>query len=143
MSASWRKVLGDVVEKQAAKRGIENVSTGYLPSFRALNAFDEWLRTTSFAWKTKHEAALRSLDEGNELVRNGILDAKDLDQFVIQSSEELTENAVFNGKMSDDDLIKLRREIGVPLGENMDNATLRLKMFNDLNGVPNLNENLY
>ena len=140
MSASWRKVLGDVVEKQAAKRGLENVSTGYLPSFRALNAFDEWLRTTSFAWKTKHEAALRSIDEGKELVRNKILDPNDLDQFIIQNSEELTENAVFNGKMSDDDLIKLRREIGVPLGENMDNATLRLKMFNDLNGVPNLND---
>ena len=139
INASWRNVLGHAVERTAAKAGIEEaVTTGYLPSFRALNYFDEWLRTTSFTWKTKHEAALRSLDEGNELVRNGILDAKDLDQFVIQNSEELTENALFSGQMSDDDLIKLRREVGIPLGENMDNATLRLKMFNDLKGVPNL-----
>ena len=140
VNASWRKVLGDVVEREAGKRGMENVSAGYLPSFRALNTFDEWLRTTSFAWKTKHEAAVRSLEEAQDLVKNKILDPKDVDQFVIQNSEELLENAVFSGKMADDDLIKLRREIGVPLGENMDNATLRLKMFNDLKGVPNLSD---
>ena len=141
IDASWRNVLGNAVERASAKAGIkEPVTAGYMPSFRLLNYFDEWLRTTSFTWKTKHEAALRSLQEADDLVKNKILDRKDVDQFVMQNSEELTENAVFNGKMSDDDLIKLRREIGVNLGDNMDNETLRLKMFNDLNGVPNLND---
>jgi len=139
IDSSWRQVLGNAVERTSAKAGIkEPVTAGYMPSFRALNYFDEWLRTGSFAWKTKHEAALRSVDEAQDLVKEGILDPKDVDQFVMQNSEELTENAVFSGQMSDEDLIKLRREMGVTLGENMDNATLRLKMFNDLKGVPNL-----
>tara|TARA_R100001443_G_scaffold26258_1_gene39473 strand:- start:30 stop:3350 length:3321 start_codon:yes stop_codon:yes gene_type:complete len=134
VNASVRSVIGDLIEKQFG------TTVGYTPSFRALNAFDEYLRTQSFAWYTQHEAAVRSFKEAKELVAEGVLDKKQIDEYVIQRSDEMTEKALFDGHMTDDELIKLRREIGVTVGENLDNETLRLKMFNDLKGVPNLSD---
>tara|TARA_B100001250_G_C19811970_1_gene796145 strand:- start:52 stop:3369 length:3318 start_codon:yes stop_codon:yes gene_type:complete len=134
VNASVRHVVGGLIEKQFGN------TAGYTTSFRALNSFDEYLRTQSFAWITQHEAAVRSFKEADELVKEGVLKKSQIDEYVIQRSDEMTEKALFDGQMTDDELIKLRREIGVPLGENLDNETLRLKMFNDLKGVPNLSD---
>jgi len=150
VNAATRKVIADKLEFElplAGKKalGLELAkrmgnSAPYTMSFRALNWFDEGLRTSVFSWATQHEAMVRGYEEAAEMVKAGILPAKDVDRFVIQNADELTENALFKGTMSEEDIIKLRREIGVPLGENLSNRDLMMKHFNDLAGVPNLSD---
>ena len=137
LNSSYRKVLGNLIENATGS------TAGYMPSFRALNSFDEGLRTASFAWKTQHEGYLRAIEEGKGLIKEGSLKANELDDFALRRAEEMTDKALFNGMMTDDDLAKFRlREVGMPAGEGLSNDDLRLHLFNNLNGVPNVADEL-
>ena len=78
LNSSYRKVLGNLIEN------VTGSTAGYMPSFRALNAFDEGLRTASFAWKTQHEGYLRAIEEGKGLIKEGTLKANELDDFALR-----------------------------------------------------------
>lgn len=101
---------------------------GYLPSFRLLGAGDEAIRSLAYAWKVNHEAYLRAFDE--------LGGAKAGTDAVARRAEEMAEGSLFSGYMSQEDLVKFRRERGIPLGDELPDDVLRLQAFNDLKGVP-------
>ena len=129
-------ILDKLVDAAFSKAGIEGVTAGTMPAFRALNAGDEVIRKTAFDWKVNHEAYLRAAKEAKEAggdVPKG---------WVAARAEELASKAVFSGLMSEADLAQLRlKELGMPVG-SLDNDELRLKMFNDLHGTPNVGDEL-
>lgn len=131
LNAAFNKVLGE------ATKFVTGSDAGFLASFRLLNAGDEAVRTMAFHWKVNHEAYLRAAKEAQE---QGMDSA-----WVQRRADDLTEKAVFSGVMTDDDLARFRRERnagGLPIGDDVDDDTLRLQMFNELNGVPNVADEL-
>jgi hypothetical protein len=147
LNLSFRRfMLGPALEAgaemlgKAMGRDLGDVSAGYTPAFRLLNAGDEVIRKISFDWKVNHEAWLRASKEAEGVVdENGRAAGAN---WIRQRAEELSEKAVFTGLMTDDELAKLRlREIGVTAGD-MDNEALRLELFNNLQGIPNAADEL-
>lgn len=133
LNAATRLVIGGAIQKMSGG----TVDAGYYASFRALGAFDEGLRKMSFDWKVNHEAYLRAAKEART---QADFEGLTRSQWIEKRADGLAETAVFSGLMTDDDLAKLRtREIGSGAegSMNIDSDELRLKMFNDLNGVPN------
>ena len=122
LNAANSLVLGNLGEKFLGWNG------GYLPSFRLLGAGDEAIRSFAYAWKVNHEAYLRSFDE--------LGGAKANTDAVARRAEEMAEGSLFSGYMSQEDLVKFRRERGIPLGDELPDDVLRLQAFNDLKGVP-------
>ena len=101
---------------------------GYLPAFRLLGAGDEAIRSMAYAWKVNHEAYLRSFDE--------LGGAKAGSDAVARRADEMAEQSLFSGYMSQEDLVKFRRERGIPLGDELPDDVLRLQAFNELKGIP-------
>jgi hypothetical protein len=122
LNAANSLVLGKLGEKFLGWDG------GYLPSFRLLGAGDEAIRTMAYAWKVNHEAYLRSFDE--------LGGAKASSDAVASRAEQMAEKSLFSGYMSQEDLVKFRRERGIPLGDELPDDVLRLQAFNELKGVP-------
>ena len=122
LNAANSLVLGKLGEKFLGWDG------GYLPAFRLLGAGDEAIRSMAYAWKVNHEAYLRSFDE--------LGGAKAGTEAVTRRAEEMAEQSLFTGYMSQEDLVKFRRERGIPLGDELPDDVLRLQAFNDLKGVP-------
>ncbi|MEN9767763.1 MAG: uncultured phage MedDCM-OCT-S37-C6 [Cyanobacteriota bacterium] len=122
LNAATSLTLGNLGEKFLGWNG------GYLPAFRLLGAGDEAIRSLAYAWKVNHEAYLRSFDELGGARAN--TDA------VARRAEEMAEGSLFSGYMSQEDLVKFRRERGIPLGDELPDDVLRLQAFNDLKGVP-------
>lgn len=134
LNLGFRKLLGSGVEK------LTGTSAGYTPAFRLLNGGDEVIRKMSFDWKVNHEAWLRAAKEAEGVVEQGGQRADR--NWIRQRAEQLAENSVFSGLMTDDQLAKLRlRELGATAGD-MDNEELRLLMFNNLHGTPNAADEL-
>lgn len=107
---------------------------GYLPAFRLLGAGDEAIRSMAYAWKVNHEAYLRAVKEGAEIVDEA---GRRMDSdWVARRAEQMAEDSLFSGYMSQEDLVKFRRERGIPLGDELPDDVLRLQAFNDLKGVP-------
>ena len=128
-NAGFRYVVGGLIEKNFG------TDAAYYASFRALGAFDEGIRKGAFDWKVNHEAYIRAAKEAND---GADLEGMTRSAWIQKRSDELADEAVFSGLMTDDDLARLRRrEIGGGPGENVTNDELRLKMFNDLHGIPN------
>ena len=132
----FRRVVGEGLDLIAPGQ-----SVSYYASFRLMQGYDEFLRKGAFDWKVNHEAHIRAAQESKD-----IADFDDLtrEQWIDKRAEQMTEGAVFDGVMNDDDLAKLRsREISTgPGADNIDNDTLRLKVFNELHGVPNMADEL-
>lgn len=122
LNAATSLTLGNLGEKFLGWNG------GYLPSFRLLGAGDEAIRSLAYSWKVNHEAYLRAFDEMGGPRANS--DA------VARRAEEMAEGSLFSGYMSEEDLVKFRRERGIPLGDELPDDVLRLQAFNDLKGVP-------
>lgn len=128
-NAAVAKTLGGLGERFLGWDG------GYLPAFRLLNAGDEAVRTMAFAWKVNHEAYLRAWDEAKTIVDPATGRQMGSD-WVARRAEQMAEEAMFDGMMSQEDLVKLRRERGIPPGDELPDDTLRLLAFNELKGVP-------
>lgn len=107
---------------------------GYLPAFRLLGAGDEAIRTMAYAWKVNHEAYLRAVQEGAETVDDA--GRRMGSDWVASRAEQMAEESLFSGYMSQEDLVKFRRERGIPMGDELPDDVLRLQAFNDLKGVP-------
>lgn len=154
INASWRKMLGKYVSEK-----FFDSDFGYFPEYRALGAEDEIIRAMS-GFQGVH---LNAYTEAIDMARGTPLESKNLGErlrggtqggprmgprmdddsaslFAQRYADEAAEKAVFNieKQFTDEDLKKLRfRELGVPMGENMDNDDMRLLLFNNLQGVPN------
>ena len=107
---------------------------GYLPAFRLLGAGDEAIRSLAYSWKVNHEAYLRASQEAVETVDGG--GRRMGSDWVASRAEQMAEESLFSGYMSQEDLVKFRRERGIPLGDELPDDVLRLQAFNDLKGVP-------
>ena len=135
LNAATSKVLGTLGERYLGWNG------GYLPAFRLLNAGDEAVRTMGFMWKVNHEAYLRALEEGKAMVDPATGRRAGTD-WVERRAEELAQRALFDGAMTSEDLVKLRRERGLAPGAELPDDELRLLVFNELNGVPRADDEL-
>lgn len=129
LNAATSLTLGNLGERFLGWDG------GYLPAFRLLGAGDEAVRTMAYAWKVNHEAYLRAFDEAKGVVdeASGLKAGSD---WVARRAEQMAEGSLFSGYMSQEDLVKFRRERGIPLGDELPDDVLRLQAFNDLKGVP-------
>jgi hypothetical protein len=129
LNAANSLVLGKLGEKFMGWDG------GYLPAFRLLGAGDEAIRSMAYAWKVNHEAYLRAFEESK-----GMLDEATGKQvgsdWVANRAERMAEGSLFTGYMSQEDLVKFRRERGIPMGDELPDDELRLMAFNELKGVP-------
>lgn len=108
---------------------------GYLPAFRLLGAGDEAVRTMAYAWKVNHEAYLRAFEEAQGVVDPATGRRMGSD-WVTNRAEQMAEESMFSGYMSQEDLVKFRRERGIPMGDELPDDVLRLQAFNELKGVP-------
>ena len=139
INGSTNYVLGQLVEKTTGS------SAGYLASFRLLNGGDEVIRTMAWNWKTSHEAYLRTLEEFGDVIDPDTGRTLTMQQ-IEEIAEKRTQDLLFSGYMTDNDLAQFRKErnatLGMPAGKEIDNDTLRLQLFNNLNGVPNLSDDL-
>jgi len=129
LNAATAKVLGGLGERFLGWDG------GYLPSYRLLGAGDEAVRTMAFSWKVNHESYLRAWDEAKTTL-DPATGRQMGSEWVAKRAEQMAEEAMFNGFMSQEDLVKLRRERGVPPGEELPDDALRLMAFNELKDVP-------
>jgi hypothetical protein len=135
LNASVSKVLGGLGERYLGWNG------GYLPAFRLLGAGDEAVRSMAYAWKVNHEAYIRAFEEAKQTVDQTTGRQVGSD-WVAQRAEQMAEDSMFSGYMSAEDLVKLRRERGLPPGEELPDDVLRLMAFNDLKGVPRADDEL-
>lgn len=113
---------------------------GYLPAFRLLGAGDEAIRSMAYAWKVNHEAYLRASQEAAETVDGA--GRRMGSDWVASRAEQMAEESLFSGYMSQEDLVRFRRERGIPLGDELPDDVLRLQAFNDLKGVPRADNEL-
>jgi hypothetical protein len=142
-----RWILGPAFEKgfefagKATGNDFSGVSAGLTPAFRLLGMTDEVIRKMSFDWKVNHEAWLRAADEAKGM-GDDAFGPRGKAAWTQQRAEGMAEKAVFSGLMTDEQLAQLRlRELGVTAGD-IDNETLRLEMFNNLQGTPNAADEL-
>ncbi len=130
-NAGARVFTGEIVEKLS--KG--NSSAGYSPVFTALAAGDEVNRKMAFDWKVSHESYLRATKEWNETFDIGDTTPNKA-EWIANRANQMAEKAVFKGIMTDDELVKVRRQLGMDQYGSMDNEALRLKIFNEQNGLP-------
>jgi hypothetical protein len=152
--SSWRKMLGKYISEQ-----FFDSDFGYFPEYRGLGAEDEMLRALAGFEGIHMNAYIEAIDMARgiplesrnlgERMRGGTqggprmgprMDDESASMFAQRYADEAAEKAVFNieKQFTDEDLKKLRfNELGVPMGENMDNDDMRLLLFNNLQGVPN------
>ena len=129
MSLSARYVLGQMSER------LTGSTAGYMPGFSLLQAGDEVTRKMGFDWKVGLDSYVNAGDEWDKLATKpgGVSKA----EWMAARSNERADAAVFDGLMTDDELTRLRRRAGATQYGDMSNEALRLKIFNDQNGLPN------
>ena len=141
LNGSINYLIGKLVEETTGS------SAGYMAAFRALNGGDELIRTMTWNWYTSSSglAFLQALEKFGDAIDPDTgrkLTMKQIEEIAIRETNRL----LFTGYMTDDDLAKFRKErnatLGTPVGKEIDNDELRLQIFNNLNGVPNLAEDL-
>lgn len=108
---------------------------GYLPAFRLLGAGDEAIRSMAYAWKVNHEAYLRAAENAKGVIDEATGRPAGT-EWIQRQAEQAAEQSMFSGYMSQEDLVKFRRERGIPMGDELPDDVLRLQAFNDLKGVP-------
>ncbi len=131
LNSGARIAIGNLVERIP---GFRKSTAGYSPSFSLLAAGDEINRTMAFHWKSSHESYIQAVEEWDELADTAGRSKAD---WVSARTNELVDQAVFKGAMTDDELAKIRRTIGAKQFSDMSNETMRLKLMNDQNGMPN------
>ena len=128
-NASSRWVIGNMLEKLS--KGKSNA--GYSPVWAVMGASDEILKKMSFDWASSVESTriANELYDGLEVKPDGLRS-----QWVAKKSEELTEEAVFSGLMTNDELAIMRRNLGTRQQGDMSDEALRLQRFNEEAGMP-------
>lgn len=139
LNSGSRIAIGTLVE-QATKRipgtgGAARSTAGYSPSFSLLAAGDEINRKMAFDWKVSHESYVQAVEEWSSATE---LTGISKSEWVANRANVLADQAIFKGAMTDDELAKLRRSLGAKQFSDMSNETLRLKLMNDQNGMPNM-----
>lgn len=128
LNASVWKVFGMAVEMKTGS------DAGYLAPFRLLNSGDEYVRTMAYVWKTNHEAFLQAAEEGRKAGKNA--------EWIEKRADQLSENTIFSGVFSDDDLAEFRRrrnqQYGMPVGDEISNDELRAMLYEQYKNAPNL-----
>lgn len=131
-STSARFLLGNAVERLPG-----GSTAGYSPGFSLLAAGDEVTRKMAFDWKASITAYDNALTEWDELVDKPAGTSKA--QWVADRANERAEKAVYSPeKMTADELAVIRRQSGGLQFGDMGDDALRLKLFNDRAGTPNL-----
>ena len=131
LNAGARMFTGELIEKLSGGKS----TAGYSPIFTALAAGDEVNRKMAFDWKTSHESYIRATEDWNSAFDIGSPKPKK-SEWIAKRANELAEKAIFKGVMTDDELVKVRRSLGMNQFGDMDNEAMRLKIFNDQNGMP-------
>jgi len=132
MSTGARYLLGKTIESLPG-----GSTAGYSPGFSLLAAGDEVTRKMAFDWAASKTAYDNALNEWDKIIDKpeGISKA----QWVADRANERAEAAVFAPeKMTADDLAVIRRQAGGMQFGDMGDDALRLKLFNDQAGLPNL-----
>ena len=124
-----RYVLGKAVEE------LTGSTAGFMPAFSLLAGGDEITRKMGFDWKVGFDAYAIALREWDELANKPANMTKA--EWVAGRANQRADQAVFSGLMTDNELAEVRRSQGAMQYGDMSNETLRLKMFNDQNGLPN------
>ena len=124
-----RYVLGKAVEQ------LTGSTAGFMPAFSLLAGGDEITRKMGFDWKVGFDAYAIALREWDELAEKPFNMSKA--EWVAGRANERADQAVFSGLMTDDELVATRRQMGATQYGDMSNEALRLKIFNDQNGLPN------
>ena len=129
LSLSARYVLGQMTER------LTGSTAGYMPGFSLLQAGDEVTRKMAFDWKVGLDSYVNAGDEWDKLATKpaGVSKA----EWMASRSNERADAAVFDGLMTDDELTSCAVELAPRYGD-MSNEALRLKIFNDQNGLPTL-----
>ena len=127
MNLGVRYWLGTAIEKTTGS------TAGFMPAFHLLAGGDEVTRHMAKDWAASSTSWLQALDEWK-----GMADKPNVPkpEWVAQRANELADQAVFSGAMTDDELVKLRRQAGAQQYGDMSNEALRLKIMNDQAGVP-------
>ena len=139
LNSGARIAIGTLIE-QGTKRipgtgGAARSTAGYSPSFSLLAAGDEINRKMAFDWKSSHESYIQAVEEWDQAVE---LTDVSKSEWVANRANELVEQSIFKGAMTDDELATLRRSLGAKQFSDMSNETLRLRLMNDQNGMPNM-----
>ena len=119
--------LGTAIEKTTGS------TAGFMPAFHLLGSGDEVTRHMAKDWAASSTSWLQALDEWKGMAEKPNVPKPD---WVAQRANELADQAVFSGAMTDDELVKLRRQAGAQQYGDMSNEALRLKIMNDQAGVP-------
>lgn len=106
---------------------------GYMPAFRLLGAADEAVRSLAFAWKTNHEAFIRAVENAPKGTAGDV---------IARQADEAASKALYSGFMTDDELRQFRFAKGLTADGDLDDDTLRLVAFNELNGMPRVTNDL-
>lgn len=132
MSTGARYLLGKTIESLPG-----GSTMGYSPGFSLLAAGDEVTRKMAFDWAASKTAYDNALTEWDKIIDKpeGISKA----QWVADRANERAKAAVFKPEeMTADDLAVIRRQAGGMQFGDMGDDALRLKLFNDQAGLPNL-----
>ena len=127
MNLGVRHWLGTAIERMTGS------TAGYVPAFHLLASGDEITRHMAKDWASSSTSWLQALDEWKGMAEKPNVPKPD---WVAQRANELADQAVFSGAMTDDELVKLRRQAGAQQYGDMSNEALRLKIMNDQAGVP-------
>ena len=122
-----RYTLGNVILKTTGS------TAGFKPAFSLLAGGDEITRHMAKDWASGSTAWLEALDEWKGMAQKPNVPKN---EWVATRANELADQAVYSGAMTDDDLAKLRRRAGAQQYGDMSNEQLRLKIMNDLAGTP-------
>jgi len=127
MNLGIRSWLGSAIEKTTGS------TAGYMPAFHLLAGGDEITRHMAKDWAASSTSWLQALDEWKGMAEKPNIPKP---EWVAQRANELADQAVYSGAMTDDELVKLRRQAGAQQYGDMSNEALRLKIMNDQAGVP-------
>ena len=126
--------IGDLAGNALGK-GDLGVTGGYMPAFTLLGAGDEITRKMAFDWKAGVVAYNNAIKEWDALAVKPKNVSKA--EWVGLRATERSDQAVFSGLMTDDELVTLRRRAGATQYGDMTNEQLRIQIFNEQNGIPN------
>ena len=129
VNTGTRVFLGEALEKVSGGRS----SAGYSPVWSIMGASDEITRKVAFDWKTAADAYELATDQYDSLDFKPKLSRS---LWIATKSEELTEDVVFRGVMTDAQMKEMRRDLGARQYGDLSNEALRLKLFNEYNGLP-------
>ena len=134
-NANSRIFMGWAIENTPKLRDMMG-SAGYAPVWATMGASDEGIKKMSYDWTTAVEAMSVAQGKYDDLVAKGQRPELSRGAWTTLEAENITEDTVFNGVMTDEQLNEMRRSMGARQFGDKSNEALRLEMFNNMNGMP-------